>query len=312
MLPADPVLPALVAAHERGVQAVLAECGVRASVRSVRVLRHHPGSRCVLEVQTGDGRLAIKAFRRDPADRAATLTRLAAAGLAQPRGPSVTVLAGYDGRLACLVLEWLAGEPAVELLAGGRGARVGALAAQWLAAAATVGPGGLDSYGAVPMLSDLARWCEAITNADPTLGERAVALINRLQDDPPPRGRPGLLHGSFSVNHLLELGDGPGVLDWDEPRHGPVELDAGAFLASLRRYAGQQPARSAGAVEVEVEVEAADALVTGAGDVLDPLALAWYRRAALVKHAKHACKLHAAGWRRLADELLRTAGRAWP
>lgn len=302
MLPTDPALPALVAAHERGVQAVLADCGVQTDVLSVRVRRHHPGSRCVREVQSEDRRLAIKAFRRDPADRATLLTRLAAAGLAQPGGPSITVLAGYNGRLACLVLEWLAGESAVELLANGRGARVGDLAARWLAAAETVGPGGLDPYGAAPMLSDLARWCEAITNADPALGQRAVDLIRRLQDDPPPRGRHGLLHSSFAVNHLLDLGDGPGVLDWDEPRHGPVELDAGAFLASLRRHAGQQPPHAAAAAV------AAETLVTAAAPLLEPAAIDWYRRAALVKHAKHACKLHRPGWHRLAADLLGEAG----
>lgn len=262
-----------------------------------------PGSRCVLDVQTEHRRFAIKAFRRDPAARAKILTRLAGAGLAQPRGPSVTVPAGYDARLACLVLEWLAGEPAVGLVADGRGARVGELAARWLAAAATVGADGLEPYGAIPMLSDLTRWCEAITNADAVLGERAAALRDRLHDDPPPGGRPGLLHGSFSVNHLVDLGDGPGVLDWDEPRHGPVELDAGAFLASLRRHAGQQPAHSAAAAE------AATGLLTTAGSLLEGAALAWYRRAALVKHAKHACKLQAPGWRGVADDLLAAAGR---
>lgn len=152
MLPDDPALPALVSVREHGLEFVLAECGVVATVRRSRLLRHHTGSRCVIEVGTDGPRFVLKAFRRDPAEQAATLTRLALAGLAAPRGPSVTVLAGYHARLACLVLEWLEGQSAVRHLAAGQGARVGELAAQWLAAAATVGTDGLEPYGARQML----------------------------------------------------------------------------------------------------------------------------------------------------------------
>lgn len=299
MPPADPALPALVTAQAHGWHDVLAACGIQAAVRSARVVRHHPGSRCVLDVQTEDGRrFAVKAFRRDPEAGAAMLTRLAAAGLAEPRGPSITVLAGYDARLACLILDWLPGEPAVALIAGDRGARVGEFAAGWLLAAAAVPPAGLEPYDAESMLTDLDRWCGAIERADGPLGARAAEVSRRLGTELPPSGHPGLLHLSFSVNHLVDLGDGPGVLDWDELRRGPLELDAGAFLATLVRHAAQHPARSG------QTSDASAALRDGASQQLDPVAVAWYRRAALVKHAKHACATHRSGWRRLAGDLL--------
>jgi len=69
-------------------------------------------------------------------------------------------------------------------------------------------------------------------------------------------------------------------------------------LASLPRHARQQPEHSAAAAAT------ASGSLTTAGARLDRTALAWYRRAALVKHAKHAGKLQAPGWRRVAEDLL--------
>jgi len=117
----------------------------------------------------------------------------------------------------------------------------GDLAGQWLDAAASVGTDGLERYGPQQMLPDLANWCAVISAADPALGAHAAELVRGLRDDPPSGRTQGLLQLSFSVNHLVDLGDGPGVLDWDGPRHGPLELGAGAFLATLVRLASQHP-----------------------------------------------------------------------
>lgn len=299
MLPAHPALPALVAAQERGVEAVLAACGVPADVRSVRVLRHHSGPAAS---RRPDRKFALRgqglpAQPGGPSDHPHPLGRRRP----RPAARAERHRAGRLRRRAGVPGAGVAGRRAHRRTPRRRPRRAGGQDGS--RRPRTSGANGLEPYGAVPLLGDLARWCEAMTNADAVLGERAAVLRDRLHDNPPPRGRHGLLHDSFSVNHLLDLGNGPGVLDWDEPRHGPVELDAGAFLASLRRHAGQQPEHSAAAAA------AAAGLLTTAGARLDRTALAWYRRAALVKHAKHAGKLQAPGWRRVAEDLLAAAGR---
>src|SRR5438552_1175855 len=53
-----------------------------------------------------------------------------------------------------------------------------------------------------------------------------------------PRDRSvGLAPGTLSARHILDLGDGPGVIDWQQFGQGPVEVDAGMFLATISRLA---------------------------------------------------------------------------
>src|SRR2546422_1824195 len=50
-------------------------------------------------------------------------------------------------------------------------------------------------------------------------------------------------HGTFYARHVLDQGDRVGVIDWERFGRGPLELDAGMFLATTWRY-GLDHARS--------------------------------------------------------------------
>src|SRR5437016_12875389 len=50
----------------------------------------------------------------------------------------------------------------------------------------------------------------------------------------------GLVHGTLYARHILDLGDGPGVIDWQQFGQGPVEVDAGMFLATISRIGLRQ------------------------------------------------------------------------
>ncbi len=78
---------------------------------------------------------------------------------------------------------------------------------------------------------------------------------------------------------MLDLGGGPGVIDWDSFKQGPLELDAGTLLGWLSRHTSGHPALAAAVAEAEA------ALLEGISGLTDEGALLWYRAAALVKFA---------------------------
>src|SRR5439155_952599 len=72
--------------------------------------------------------------------------------------------------------------------------------------------------------------------ADLSVGAAARTLAEALaRTEPRDDGSAGLVHGTLYARHILDAGDGPGVIDWHRFGQGPVELDAGMFLATLSR-----------------------------------------------------------------------------
>ncbi|TLZ64001.1 MAG: hypothetical protein E6K20_00805, partial [Gammaproteobacteria bacterium] len=224
----DPALPALASGRHDALAAALARLGLRGA-RTVALLKHHPGSRCTLAVAAGTDRYVVKLF----ADAAKVLALsavhqvLAGAGLASGRGPTVPRLIGVDTDAALLVTEMYAASPITALVEQGECDRAGRLAAQWLRAAATPGLTLGHPYDPPHALEEIHRYVCTIESAAGELGGRAGAVWERLAADIPPPGYSDLRHGSFYLSHVFDLGDGPGVIDWDSFRQGPVEVDAG-------------------------------------------------------------------------------------
>ena len=59
-------------------------------------------------------------------------------------------------------------------------------------------------------------------------------MRDQLAANMPPPGYTDLRHGGFYLSHVFDLVDGPGVIDWDTFRQGPVEVDAGMLCAAAR------------------------------------------------------------------------------
>src|SRR5205814_537568 len=72
--------------------------------------------------------------------------------------------------------------------------------------------------------------------ADRGLGSAAKRLARILTQTLPKNGSRRLVHGTFYARHILDQGDGVGVIDWERFGRGPLELDAGMFLATTWRY----------------------------------------------------------------------------
>jgi aminoglycoside phosphotransferase (APT) family kinase protein len=244
-------------------------------------------------VRAGGDHLIAKAYRHDAAAVARVLTVLEHHSLAAPR------LIAYEPELRLLVTHRLQGVVGRDLLA--RGPRAGELAAEWLHRQSAMPFSEGRPHGPDAVLRQLRATAGEIHVAAPDLGASAAALISRLAEALPAVRASVLTHGSFSINHVVDLGDGPGVIDWDEVGQGPREFDAASFLSTLARVATAGPAVALRAGEAE---QAFRERITG---VVDPLALAWHEAATLVKSARHLCVRQPDAWRARALELLSLA-----
>ena len=72
---------------------------------------------------------------------------------------------------------------------------------------------------------------------NPTLGIHSAEVATSLHRTELEHSPTRLVHGSFYARHILDTGDGPGVIDWQRFGQGPLEVDAGMFLATISRIA---------------------------------------------------------------------------
>jgi Phosphotransferase enzyme family len=302
VLPDDPGIPALRALAAEGFGPVLSRAGVSGDVETVRLLGHQPG-RCTFEVTCGEGRVALKVYSPARAPALDLCEWLEGEGLASGRAPTVPPVIASSRSLGLLVMGWLEGANGHDLIEGGRATRAGELAATWLRVESGLSVKLGRSYGPDAALQEVERWTRKIGRVDSVLGADASAVMTGLRAAPPLNPHEGVRHGDFSPEHVLDLGDGPGVIDWDSFRRGALELDAARFLAALSWLAGERSGR------VESTAAAAAALRAGLDGLLDERALAWYRAGVLVRLAKKLCREtpRPAGWRERARSLLTEA-----
>ena len=283
-LPDDAALPGIVAMRALGVtralglaRALLA-LGLEDAPVAMNLVGYSPGARATLEVRVGQRRLAVKAYAEDPTPEVVLYQALAAAGLSGNSGVRVPPLLAWDRDLRVLVMGWLEGPTTHELVKQGRGQRAGELAAQWLRCAASLPVRFGQPLGAARILNRTREVAE-LREADSTLGDAAARLVGRLSQSEPQEDRPRLVHGTLYARHVLDLGDGPGVIDWQRFGQGPLELDAGMFLATVWRLGLDHDALAGEAARARA------AFLEGTRDVLDERALAWYQAAALLRLA---------------------------
>jgi hypothetical protein len=309
-LPDDPALPALVAIRTSGLAAALPTLDVGSDDPQdpveLRLCGYTPGSRATLEARSGRRRFAIKAYAGDAAPEADLYRALAAAGFGEAgtAGARVPPLLAWEPTLRVLVLGWLDGPPANQVIKQGQGRRAGELAARWLWCAASapvkLGP----PVGAGQVLLQAGKSVAELAAADRALGTVAKAVAGALARAEPPESAPRLVHGTLYARHILDLGHGPGVIDWQRFGQGPVELDAGVFLATLTRLRLRHPEAAGEAARAE------EAFLAETRGLVDERTLRWYWSAALLHLASRLLKRDTpAATRPLVDEAARLAER---
>ena len=329
--PNDPSLPALGVIRAVGLARAIPSLGLPDDPIELILRSYKPAARATFEARAGDRRFAVKAYASDAIPEAELYGAFHGAGLAGDSGPRVPPLLAFERSLHVMVIGWLEGPTASELVKRGEGRRAGELAASWVrriaALPVTLGP----PRGAADILVRMRKCAANLRAADPVLGAAAGVVAGLLAlTEPKPRLRPvqsglgalvdavrergrgwlaglrtsdpamrfaaaalppaptrtrakestpGLVHGTLYARHVIDLGDGPGVIDWQQFGQGPVEFDAGTFLATVWRI-GRKDAR--------LEPEAArteEAFLAGTAGLLNAQAVAWYRAAMLLRLA---------------------------
>ena len=305
-LPDDPRLPGLMAIRDSGLARAIPALGLQQGGGGVELVLcgYHPGARATLDARVGQRRFAVKTFADDPAPEAALYQALGAAGLAGDSGARVPPLLAWDHDLRVLVIGWLEGPTAHDLVKQGQGRHAGELAAQWVRRTASV-PVKLGlPFGTAGMMHETRAWIGTLGTADLSVGAAARALAEALaRTEPRDDGAVGLVHGTLYARHILDVGEGPGVIDWHRFGQGPAELDAGMFLATLSRLRLLHPAHTGEALRAE------QAFLEGTRDLLDERALAWHRAAALLQLTERLPTAGRGDWRERAHALLGEATR---
>src|SRR5207253_8753482 len=128
------------------------------------------------------------------------------------------------------------------------------------------------AVGAGGMRHGTRAWTGTLGTGGLSVGAAARALAEALaRTEPRDDGSVGLVHGTLYARHILDVGDGPGVIDWHRFGQGPVEVDAGMFLATISRLAFRHP-------DVAHEAARAEAAVMAwARGRVDGRIVDWYR-----------------------------------
>ena len=302
--PEDLALPALEAMRAAGQAGGIRLPGPVGAPVEFSLCGYSPGSRATFEARAGDRRVAVKVYAEDPAPEVALYVSLAAAGLAGDSGARVPPLLAWEHDLRALVIGWLEGPTARDLVRSGQGRRAGELGARWFQRTASLpvklGP----PLGAVQMLQRARDWAAGFLPIDSALGTKARELAEILAGtQPKEEGTPRLVHGTLYARHILDCGDGPGVIDWQRFGQGPMELDAGTFLATILRIGLLDKTRETEAVQAQ------EAFLAGTAGLLDKRSLAWHEAAMLLRLAGKQDRRHDDRWQERAHALLDEATR---
>lgn len=251
-----------------------------------RVLKYHPGRRCTFLTPGA----VVKAYRTDPVRVVQVLGGLKAAGLGGPAPPLAAPVVAADAELAVLALERLDGPTGQELILAGDGERAGFLAGTWLHAVSDRGPDLGRVYAPTDLVADAHSWSRRIVDAPGGRREVADACMAELTAAAPTLDAPVFGHGSFRATHVIDVGGGPGIVDWDSFRRSDPALDPGMFLAALARFALRRP-DAARAAEV-----ACRALQDAVATLVADDRLAWYRAGAIIKVSSWESRRREPGW----------------
>jgi aminoglycoside phosphotransferase (APT) family kinase protein len=245
----------------------------------------------------------VKAYAADPSNIAEVYRFLHKRGLGTGMPPTASPFKDYEPSLFVIALEWLEGIGGKTLLEHSGGHLAGKLAAQWLLASRDLDFVGAPDFGPTTILSWGRKWAGLLGSQQSEIARRMRGICDQLEARPPHPEPESLRHGSYSVSHVLDLGGGPGVVDWDSFRKGRLELDAGHYLAYLSRFAS---GRTRLANVCRGTAASFKSSLEGAVDESD---LAWFKAAALIRLTWYLCQRKPSRWTERATGLLDEAKR---
>lgn len=284
--------PALDPGRVRGyLEAPLARLGVsRADLRQIRVTRHKPGRRCVVEYafdtdqRLGEplvllGKSRIKGLNTNAHF---ALESLWNAGFT-PERSSVCVPqpVGTLPELRMTLQRKVNGRPAGERLAHGDGALVAARIAEAIHTLHTTGAPPVRRHGIADELRILReRLPQVNAGVDAMRVEKLLSDSERLAARLP-RAEPRPIHRDFYPAHVLVDGERLWLIDFDLYSAGDPALDVGNFLAHMIEERLRNHGLSAGLTETESAFESRYVQLAGSRVAF---AIRTYTTLSLVRH----------------------------
>jgi hypothetical protein len=219
--------------------------GVVEDIR-VRVLKHHEGERCTLEIglRAGNTRYFLigKIYNNDQPEVFRAMKEIQAAGFGPQEEFSIPQPFAYLPSLRLLLLEKVEGPAAKEIFKDGDECKRAAAAersARWLARFQALAPKTGPVFDVQDWLDSLQKRSHQIGKLSERCADKAARLIQQLQDASLLLGsvemRPG--HGSYSPAQLILPDSRTVAIDWDGYDLADPARDVGRFLYALRRWA---------------------------------------------------------------------------
>jgi aminoglycoside phosphotransferase (APT) family kinase protein len=248
---ADPGIPTLgVVLDPRGLAGILDGLlpGPDRGVRDleIRVLRYHPGKRCVFEAAwrspRGPRSWIGKVYAADRADVYQTMEGIRRAGFGPDAAFSIPEPVAYLPEWRLLVQENVAGLPATQLFlsdAGDDRRRQSARCAGWLARFHAVAPPSGPIFDLGAYRHSIERWSHRVAGAGGAFADKAVELRQRLEVAVTRLRDVGMCagHGSFTHHQVIAANGRTVTFDWDDHALADPAGDVARFVVGLRRLA---------------------------------------------------------------------------
>jgi Phosphotransferase enzyme family len=243
--------PAVLAKHLRGNSLYDANEEAVKEIEVRRVLKHHVGKRCTLEValrtERGWQLLIAKVYRKDRSDVFEAMKGIQRVGFGPQDEYSISQPVGFAPSLRCLLQEKVQGTPADEIFkTGDEPARVAAAerCARWLARFHALAPkaGPVSHPKEFIHSKAMQRWSHKIAKLEGAFGQKAAHLLHRLENASASLSDVELKagHGSYNAAHVYLSKDRTVTIDWDWHDVADPARDVARFLYALRRWALDQ------------------------------------------------------------------------
>ena len=302
--PAIPTLPAVLdpVALSRQLRDALPRQTRGLKDIEVRLLRHHPGKRCVLEVawrtEEATHSLIGKVYAKNRSDVYRVMDELRRAGLGPHEAFSIPQPTAYLEALQLLLQERVAGRPATESLLCDdecERARTAQRCATWLAKFHAVAPRIGPRFDLASHLLSAEQWVRRLAALGEPFADKARALFTRLEalaSELPPADL-CTIHGDYSHHQVILAPDRTVTIDWDKYRLADPAHDVARFIVGLQRLAVRCRG-SMGALDGPAAVFLEAYRVSAPSDPAPRLAS--HRAAIWLEHAKHDVHKRAPGW----------------
>ena len=212
----------------------------------IRILRYHPGKRCVFEAawRSAEGPQSWigKVYAADRADVYHAMDAIRRAGFGTDAEFSIPEPVAYLPALRCLLQENVAGRPATELFLSddeGERLRMSERCAQWLARFHTLAPRSGPVFDLGTYQLSIEKWSRRIAGVGGAFADQAGQLHAQLE-----LAAARLLpigtcagHGSFTHHQVIAAAGRTVTFDWDDHALADPGYDVARFLVGLRRLA---------------------------------------------------------------------------